>query len=85
MMRKQFIILVLALLPLCLTVQGQETDAPKEKKSSGKIFTGFSGGMLLHGGYLFAKDPKQVFSNTASASSIESQVSATQAWVIRST
>lgn len=64
MMRKQFIILVLALLPLCLTVQGQETDAPKEKKSSGKIFTGFSGGMLLHGGYLFAKDPKQVFSNT---------------------
>ena len=41
------------------------TDAPKEaKKASSGIFTGFSGGMLLHGGYLFAKDPTQVFSNT---------------------
>ena len=64
MMRKQLIILVLAILPLCQTAQGQEANASKEKKSSGKVFTGFSGGMLLHGGYLFADDPTKVFSNT---------------------
>ena len=65
-MRKQFIILVLALLPLGLTAQeqGANTQPVKEKKSSSKVFTGFSGGMLLHGGYLFADDPTKVFSNT---------------------
>lgn len=58
--------MVLALLPLGLIAQEQEADAKsvKEKKSSSKVFTGFSGGMLLHGGYLFADDPTKVFSNT---------------------
>ena len=60
-MKKQFIIWVLALLPLGLMAQGQE--APAQKKSSG-VFTGFSGGILLHGGYLFSDDPTKVFSNT---------------------
>ena len=64
-MRKQLIIIVLALLPLGITAQEQEVDThAKEKKSSSKVFTGFSGGMLLHGGYLFADDPTKVFSNT---------------------
>lgn len=69
-MRKQFLIFVLALLPLGLMAQEQEladteTAPQKEKKSStaGKIFTGFSGGMMVHGGYLFADDPTTVFSN----------------------
>ena len=45
--------------------QEQETDAqPAKKHSSSHVFTGFSGGMLLHGGYLFASDPTKVFSNT---------------------
>ena len=67
-MRKQLIILVLALLPLGLTAQEQvatgttETKA-KEKKTS-KVFTGVSGGMMLHAGYLFSDDPTKVFSNT---------------------
>ncbi|MBO7456210.1 MAG: hypothetical protein J6T71_00110 [Paludibacteraceae bacterium] len=57
--------MVLVLLPLGLIAQEEETDAKpvKEKKSSSKVFTGFSGGMLLHGGYLFADDPRTVFSN----------------------
>ena len=68
-MRKQFWILVLALLPLGMFAQEQEsaeTEAPrKEKKSNaGKVFTGISGGMMLHAGYLFADDPTKVFSNT---------------------
>ena len=66
-MRKTiFIILVSALLPLSLTAQAQEdADTPQEvKKASSGFFTGFSGGMMLHGGYLFAKDPRYVFSNT---------------------
>ncbi len=48
--------------------QGDELSvdaaATTEQKSSGKILTGFSGGMLLHIGYLFSKSPDQLFSNT---------------------
>ena len=45
--------------------QEQEADAqPAKKHSSSHIFTGFSGGMLLHGGYLFTDDPSKIFSNT---------------------
>jgi len=71
-MRKTILIIIAsALLPLSLTARAQEdADTPQEVKqtkksrSSSGIFTGFSGGMLLHGGYLFAKDPRYVFSNT---------------------
>ena len=65
-MRKQLLILVLALLPLGLMAQEQEaSDTPAKKtRSASGIFTGFSGGMMLHGGYLFADDPTKVFSNT---------------------
>ena len=65
-----FIILVSALLLPGLTARAQEdADTPQEVKakksrSASRIFTGFSGGMMLHGGYLFAQDPTQVFSNT---------------------
>ena len=70
-MRKTiFIILVSALLFPGLTARAQEdagtpqeVKAKKSRSSSG-FFTGFSGGMMLHGGYLFAKDPRYVFSNT---------------------
>ncbi|MBO4518622.1 MAG: hypothetical protein J5704_01125 [Paludibacteraceae bacterium] len=65
-MRKQLLILVLALLPLGLMAQEQEaSDTPAKKtRSASGVFTGFSGGMMLHGGYLFADDPTKVFSNT---------------------
>lgn len=68
-MRKTLILLVLALLPLGLTAQEQgaaDAQPVKEKKESNasKVFTGFSGGMMLHGGYLFSDDPTKVFSNT---------------------
>jgi len=68
-MRKQFLILVLALLPLGLMAQEQETaDAQPAKEKSSKggspVFTGFSGGMMLHIGYLFSSDPTKVFSNS---------------------
>lgn len=57
-MKKQLIILALILLPLGLQAEG--------KGSSGSaVFSGFSGGMMVHGGYLFASDPSQVFGNTA--------------------
>ena len=67
-MKKQLLIIVLALLPLGLMAQEQEiVDTPKaEKESKGgsHVFTGFSGGMLIHGGYLFSDSPEKVFSNT---------------------
>lgn len=65
-MKKSIFLLVLVLLPLGMMAQEQEADAKpaKEKRSSSGIFTGFSGGMMLHGGYLFADDPTKVFSNT---------------------
>lgn len=75
-MRKTiFLILVSALLLPGLTARAQEdADTPKEVKakksrSASSFFTGFSGGMMLHGGYLFAKDPRYIFSNTGLGSS----------------
>ena len=66
-MKKQLLLfLVLALLPLSLTAREQEeADAcpEKEKKHSSAVFTGFSGGMMLHGGYLFSDNPQNIFSN----------------------
>ena len=65
-MKKSILIWVLVLLPLGLMAQEQQADTQpvKEKKSGSKIITGFSGGMLIHGGYLFSSDPTKVFSNT---------------------
>lgn len=57
----------MALLPLGLTAQEQESaELPKASKKSAHspVFSGFSGGMMLHGGYLFSDDPAKVFSNT---------------------
>lgn len=62
--------MVLALLPLGLMAQEQESanevqTAKKEKKiTAGKVFTGFSGGMMLHAGYMFSDSPDKLFSNT---------------------
>lgn len=66
-MRKRLLVLVLAFLPLGLMAQEQSADAStqvKETKTRSRVFTGFSGGMMLHGGYLFTDDPTKVFSNT---------------------
>ena len=82
-MRKQLLIVVLALLPLCHSAWAQEANAtvaqppqmivvqqaaaPQQQtttKSTSKIFTGVSGGMMLHAGYLFSDSPDKVFSNT---------------------
>lgn len=43
--------------------QKEKSGKQQDKKSSG-IFTGFSGGMMIHGGYLFSDDPRKVFSNS---------------------
>lgn len=60
-MRTKFIaILCLALMPFCL-MQAKDKD---EKKSGSKVFTGISGGLSIHGGYLFADSPDKIFSNT---------------------
>ena len=63
-MRTKLISLVcLALIPFCL-LQAKD-DEKSEKKSSGpKVFTGISGGLSVHGGYLFSQSPDQLFSNT---------------------
>ena len=70
-MKKQLIIIVCALLPLCLMAQGQPSDAPtyyqqpaQEAPQRAHVFTGFSGGMMLHAGYMFSDSPDKLFSNT---------------------
>ena len=69
-MRKSLLILALALLPLSLMAQEQEAAdvqpvKEKEKSSGGgsPVFTGFSGGMMLHVGYMFSDSPNKIFSN----------------------
>ena len=63
---------VLLSLGLCAQEQGtsayQEGDAAsprkEQKKKSSGVITGLSGGMMIHGGYLFTDDPRKVFSST---------------------
>ncbi len=43
-------------------VSNQAKEQPQKKSSP--IFTGFSGGMMIHGGYLFSDDPRKVFSSS---------------------
>jgi opacity protein-like surface antigen len=75
-MKKNLLILVWALLPLCLWAQEQEeADArvqqssrqtqqqPEREKRDVKVFTGFSAGIMLHMGYMFSDDPRKLFSN----------------------
>jgi hypothetical protein len=71
-MRRLVHITIALLLPLCLIAQEQESalsdtqtsqaDAKKEKR---KIFTGFSGGMMVHAGYAFAGSPHELFGNSS--------------------
>ena len=72
-MKKSFFFLALFLLPLSLLAQEQEEPAEvsqpapaktRKTKSASEVFTGFSGGMMLHAGYLFSDSPDKVFSNT---------------------
>jgi len=70
-MKKIYLLIALVLLPLCLSAQKQEEDASaayerpeQSEKKSQKVFTGFSGGMMLHIGYMFSDSPEKLFSST---------------------
>ena len=65
-MRKLILIFALFLLPLSMIAQEQKEDGATgtESRKTTKIYTGFSGGMLLHGGYMFSDSPDKLFSNT---------------------
>ena len=66
-MKRNVLLIVLVFLSLGLIAQEREDSASGREKSSrhgSGLFTGFSGGMMLHGGYLFSDDPTKVFSNT---------------------
>lgn len=43
--------------------QQAEPEKKKQKKSAAEIFTGFSSGLTIHGGYLFSDSPDKLFSN----------------------
>jgi len=66
-MRTRTLMLAMLLcLPLCIMAEDKESgsaDKPKSKSST-KVFTGISGGLSIHGGYLFSKNPQELFSNT---------------------
>lgn len=61
---RSFILFLFVLLCLGHSAEAQETAKPQKEKNSSKVFTGFSGGMMIHGGYLFSDSPDKVFSNT---------------------
>ena len=71
-MKKIILLAALALLPLCLRAQEQEVAAAQQqfssardlvRKSGNGVFTGVTGGMMLHIGYMFSDDPRKIFSN----------------------
>ena len=72
-MKKTLFILTMMLLPLCLTAQEegleelqQQVSYAREsvrKAATNHVFSGFSGGMMLHIGYMFSDDPRKIFSN----------------------
>ncbi|MBQ9523388.1 MAG: hypothetical protein IJR74_06200 [Paludibacteraceae bacterium] len=41
----------------------QKAKQERKKKKDTQVFSGFSGGMLLHGGYGFSSNPKELFQN----------------------
>lgn len=69
-MRKQIANILFLLLPLCVVAQEQQSvsttsaSAPA-KTQNNKIFTGFSGGMMLHLGYAFSQSPDALFRNAS--------------------
>ncbi len=72
-MKKQILIIALLILPLCLKAQEEELGTAVQqqlgsarelvRKSGAGVYTGFSGGMMLHIGYMFSDDPRKIFSN----------------------
>lgn len=62
-MKKQVLIFVLALLPLCAFALGGDGSSRHKDKDHDPVFTGVSGGVTLHLGYLFSSSPDQLFSN----------------------
>lgn len=73
-MKKQLFLIALLILPLCLKAQEEELGTAVQqqlgsarelvRKSGAGVYTGFSGGMMLHIGYMFSDDPRKIFSNT---------------------
>lgn len=66
--------IMLLLLPLCLTAKGtgpasdntessKSDNTKKEKREHVRVFTGFSGGMMVHIGYAFSSTPDELFRN----------------------
>lgn len=49
--------------PQTVVVQQTAPAQEKQRKSASQVFTGFSGGMMLHIGYMFSDDPRKIFSN----------------------
>ena len=72
-MKKQLFLIALLILPLCLKAQEEELGTAVQqqlgsarelvRKSGAGVYTGFSGGMMLHIGYMFSDDPRKIFSN----------------------
>lgn len=68
-MKKYLILIAFAfILPLSMLAKEQKDadDSSEGEKKSGlsEFFTGFSGGMMVHAGYMFSDAPDKVFSNT---------------------
>lgn len=68
-MSRRLLLILLTLLPLCLTAQEQQSESSREDKkaeeqtSRNHLFSGFSGGMMLHLGYAFSQSPDELFRN----------------------
>jgi len=64
-MKKMFaMLLIAALLPaVTIAAEEQESGSSSSSSSSGKILTGYSGGIAFHAGYMFSQSPDELFRN----------------------
>ena len=56
-------LLLAAMLPVGLYAEEEERDNNKRSSGNKQIFTGYSGGMSVHIGYLFAESPDEIYRN----------------------
>lgn len=66
-MRKEFV-LILLLFATAINAKDRVNEAPTVVKEKTPVFQGYSGGMMLHVGYLFGKNPSAVLPSGESIS-----------------
>ena len=60
---KKFFIIALLLLPIMGYAKSNKEDKSNDDEQRTKVLTGFTGGLMIHGGYAFSSTPAEMFRN----------------------